>query len=510
MLQASAPRVLRGDSRVCLWPMPVVSCLVVLAAFASAVVAQEPKKSAPTAPVAKVAPGASNTDPAAAKAEPAAAQVPDADKGLVDASNEAKPNAEEVFKDPKTEAALANTFEELRSPSQPLVLIGNSNDLTRIRGWAGGTGQADKAFLQRYVDYWAAELTKHNNIKALLDPPSQPKNASEASRNAAAARAIDRAASALIEPLTTAMATNPRNTSFLNAYVPILISTLPKLLNNHFYARIQAIIILGMTGSADALDIYSKQLADPEQSVWVKLWAARGITNATQGGRITLTDTARAIKAGQALAAFLDREPSAPWPVRMRAVEALGALRIPTPLVGGKAEMVNAIMKLLSDPKERLEVRSQAAWSLGMMKIAPPLQGYNTNLAAYAIGRAAADIGDEIVETYTARTAQKANQLTSLLLYQVYPALAGDPAVQGSGASKAQGADKAVVDQIVNQVKAVAAAAVRLSQAPTGAIEARKKEVSARVADLKATLDKNTPKDRRLVAGGAEYPDAAR
>ncbi|WZO96320.1 hypothetical protein EP7_003311 [Isosphaeraceae bacterium EP7] len=494
---------------MCLWPVPVVSCLVVIATFASAVAQQAPAKKADQ-------PAATAKDAPEPKAEPAVvpqdvsapneAQL----KGMVDASEETKSNVDEVFKDPKTEAALVNTFKELRPPNPPLDLVGNPNDLSRIRGWAGGSGQADKAFLQRYVDYWTAELTSHRNIKALLDPPSQPKNASEASRNAAAARAIDRAATALIDPLTTAMATNPRNTAFLNAYVPILISTLPKLLDNHFYARIQAMIVLGMTGSPDALDIYIKQLDDPEQSVWVKLWAARGITNAAQGGRGTLTDTARAIKAGQSLASFLDRETGAPWPVRMRVVEAIGALRIPTPLVSGKAEMVNAAMKLLSDPKERIEVRSQAAWSLGMMKIAPPLQGYNTNLAAYAIGRAAADLGDQIVETHSSEGSQKAQQLTSMLLYQVYPALAGDPAVQGSGASKAQGADKAVVDQIVNQVKAVAAAAVRLSQAAGTTIEARKKDLSARVADLKATLDKNTPKDRRLVAGGAEYPDAAR
>ncbi len=57
---------------------------------------------------------------------------------------------------------------------------------------------------------------------------------------------------------------------------------MPQLLKNQLFARLEAIIVLAETGSSEAIDVYINALKDPEQTVWVKLWAAKGITGIVQ------------------------------------------------------------------------------------------------------------------------------------------------------------------------------------------------------------------------------------
>src|SRR5262249_23189584 len=154
--------------------------------------------------------------------------------------------------------------------------------------------------------------------------------------------------------------------------------SLPPLLEGHLLSRIAAAIILSQTASPDAVEIFIKQLNNPEQTVWVALWAARGLTTIQVVNRYSL-DAPRAIRAGKALTDYLESRKDLPWPVQYRVVEALGSLRFAnTPqMQKGQPEMAGAATQLLTDPVARLEVRAEAAWALGMMQVPAGISGYN-------------------------------------------------------------------------------------------------------------------------------------
>ena len=67
---------------------------------------------------------------------------------------------------------------------------------------------------------------------------------------------------------------------------------------------IEAMIVLGNTRSLNAIDLFIKQLSNPNQTVWVKLWAARGLANVAQDGQIDV-ETQRGMTAGKAVVDFL-------------------------------------------------------------------------------------------------------------------------------------------------------------------------------------------------------------
>ena len=165
-------------------------------------------------------------------------------------------------------------------------------------------------------------MTNQANIKALLESSDSPVGA--------AARGLEVATNHLLEPLTSARSNN--NTSFLNAYNQVLLSRLPQLLDKHLLTRIEAMIVLGNSRNPNAIDLFVKQLGDPNQTVWVKLWAARGLANITQDGQTDL-DAQRGMRAGKAVADFLEKEKDLPWPVQVRALEALGAFARRRPLL---------------------------------------------------------------------------------------------------------------------------------------------------------------------------------
>ena len=64
--------------------------------------------------------------------------------------------------------------------------------------------------------------------------------------------------------------------------------------------------------------------------------------------------------------------------------------------------MAVAVMRTLTDPKARTEVRAEAARALGLMQITTVVPDGNFPLVAYAAAQLAAHVGDQIVASYSA------------------------------------------------------------------------------------------------------------
>ncbi|MBV8229022.1 MAG: hypothetical protein JO329_03470 [Planctomycetaceae bacterium] len=479
MIKALAPRIPRGFSWV--W----VSIVLVVGSL-RAIDAREPTKARPSADAAKAkleAP-ADATD----KAEPdaSAAEAPEA------AEPETPPKAStvEIFKDPRAERAL--------TIYAPLPGSTPNNSLIRsVKAMASKQIGPDRSQIQGYVNGYAADLTSRTNIRAVIDPPPSYPPAS------AMMKAIEHATDGLIDPILTAKQIN--NTDFLQDYNQALLATLPKLLNNHLLARIEAMIVLAQTGSTDFIDLFIGQLKDVNQIVWVKLWAAKGLTNLVQNGQRTDELGARAIPAAEALADFLEKERKMPWPVQVRALEALGAMRLAAvPATRDEAKMVSAAVDHLTDPQAKAEVRAQAAWAVGMLRDLQGITKFNFPLVAYHVGEVAADVGDQVAKAYPTNR-YLGEYWTGVLLYQVYPSLFGQPGAHDSGMLNVPNRPS-FVKQVADLVQPIAKGALDLTRAPTGQQRQLEKELSDRVAQLRTFLEKNPPRDRHLIPGGDEYP----
>jgi len=425
----------------------------------------------------------------AAKEEAAAEEAP--------AEPDKKPAAIEVFEDPNAEKANKQ-FAPLPSVAM------NPRQLKEVRGMAGG-GTPEKDLIDRYVKFYAAQLTNKAAINALIevgaDPPPPP--------GGAAARGIREASAGLTDPIVSARKAN--NTAFMTMYTRALLAEAPKLLRNHLVARIETMIALAQTGHQEALDTFVKQLEDKDQTVWVKLWAARGITNIVQtptGFQELQGGTLAAVKASKALIAFLNQE-HLPWPAQLRALEALGALRLAAdPTAQTKVEMASAALERLSNPEARPEVRAQAGWALGMLRVTSANGKFNFPLIAYYLGEVAADLGERVASSYATNMTQ-ARYWTAPLLYQVWPALNGLTGVRDSGLLHMPSlppADRTFIDQVSGLIKPVAKSAVELIKSPAGGREKMAKELSDRVGALKTFLDKNQPSDTKLVPTGKPFP----
>jgi hypothetical protein len=493
MVQALTPGIMRG----CSW---VLLSVAFFALSPTAVVAQnEAAKGA-----AKKGEAAKDTPKKdAVKDGPAGDN--DEDVGVVDPKQMKKQESIEVFKDPRVVKTLPNTFKDVPYPNPRL----KDADFSLLRQMAANQAGLDAALLKRMVDQMAADLTNHTNIRAVIDPdpkwrPNDPQM-----------RAIERASQSLIDLLN--IARQAKNDGFLSVYVPTLFEKLTPLLQNHYIPRLQAAIVLGLAATPSTIDVFTKQLTDPNQLVWIKLWAARGLTNATNGGKITL-DIKQATTATSALVGFLEKEPDSPWPVKIRVFEALGSIRLASSAgVGGKIDVPVVALRYLSDPKTRIDVRAWAAWALGMIPIPSGTARFNYALETYHMGRLAAEIGDKIVHEYELhpkdflKRSDYARSLTGLLLYQVYPAIAGDDEIKDSGLMKVRSLPEPqmrLLRGLDEQLKSVSSAAVELLKAGGGEVESRSKVLGARVAELNAFLDKNRPSEVELIPGGPKFPIA--
>jgi hypothetical protein len=450
----------------------------------------------------------------------------------------------EIFRDPKAEKLLG--IDNYPQISKPAVAAA---ELLDVNGMAGGQVQMDLAVINRVVDAMVSKLTDHGNIQALIDPPPKLPPAAPANR------AIQEATTALLEPIFLARGAAPRNLSFLTSYNRILSQKLTPLLKNHLIPRVQAMIVLGQSGSADLLPIYVAQIKEPNQTVWVKLWALEGITNVIEdGGRLSGENQAQTAKI---VADFLSTAEDLPWPVQLRGLEALTALRQGyEPAHPERAAMASAAMKLLADSSAKPEVRSEAARALGLMQITTAVRKYNFPLVAHSVGLLAADLGTQVNSFIPERVTKsatgkavmapdaakpaaktlkgkakakdgqvaapavtappptpanpvKAKFLTALLIGPVYQAFEGVPGPRGDSGGlirSANGDGVAYSQQVFELVKAVAKGSVDLISAGSRQINDKKKELEARVQALSDFLEKKAPTDRHLVQGGQDYP----
>ena len=227
-----------------------------------------------------------------------------------------------------------------------------------LRQWPlARTAPIDPTVIRRMVEGMVAQLTDTKNIQALIDPSPQMVAGSPVMR------AIEEATTHLLDPLYAARDNN--NTRFLTEYNRVLLKTLQPLLKHHLIPRVQAMIVLGTSGNPDALALFLNEIKNPEQTLWVKLWAIRGITNIKQNPFARIT-AAQEIDAARVIAEQLDvKAKDMPWPLQLRATGGAEQLRQGyIPSAPKTADMAAAAMRLLADPKARTEVRAEAARAL--------------------------------------------------------------------------------------------------------------------------------------------------
>jgi hypothetical protein len=441
----------------------------------------------------------------------------------------------ETFKDERAEKALAvfKAVPGLRDCPQLII--------NQVKLMAATPGPVDRDTIERFVAGMAYRLIDKANINGLIAPPPTTKPGVDS------ARAFKEASAELLDVLNSAKAA--RNTGFLQVYDQVLIATLPKVLDNNLMSRLEAMIVLGQTGDPLAIPVYINQLKDKNQTVWVKLWAARGITNLVDGGsRVDqVLNVQQASSAAKALVDFLEAEKDAPWPAQVRALEGIGAMRQASlPVNLNKVEMAAVAMRLLIDPDATPEVRATAAWALGQVRVNPAVSGYNFALVSYTIGQLTADFGGKAAASFpipkpkprpaekgaskaTGKAAEKAKAidvaveelgdtadagnptlseyLSGLLVGPLFQAFNGLEGSRDSGLLKQPnlGQSASYVKQVADHESAVARGAVELVRVAPGQVERSKNDLNNRVSALKAFLEQKPLKDFHLVPGGPEY-----
>jgi hypothetical protein len=412
----------------------------------------------------------------------------------VDPSKTHKISPNEVFRDPRAEALLDIT--KFKHENRPSVEVA---DVKAVAGMAGDANATiDKNLIGKVVDAMVSKLTDHQNIAALVDPPDNLR------MNAPAVHAINEATTTLLEPIFAARSL--KNEAFLSAYNGILLDKLgPLVLKNHLVPRVQSMIVLGQSANPNALNFFKQQIASKDQPLWVKLWALEGIVNIVEeGGRLS---GQQQVDAAKVVADFLDKGDNIPWPVQLRAMEALSAMRQGfDPSRPNRAEMANAAMRVLTDADSKPDVRAEAARALGLMAVTPAVPRYNFSLIAHAVADLAAELA---LSASAAKTdnVSKANYLAALLIGSVYQAFDGVPGARESGLLHIASADSApYVQKVFDLTKPVVKATIDMLGAGSRQVKDRQKDVAAKVAALRDFLKTNPPPDRHLVRGGTEYP----
>jgi hypothetical protein len=232
------------------------------------------------------------------------------------------------------------------------------------------------------------------------------------------------------------------------------------------------------------------------------------------GGNVSAADE---INAAKAIATdFLDDSSfDIPWPVKLRALAALGALRRGfVASAPKKAEMANTAMRLLADPEERFEVRAEAARALGLMPITSAVPKYNYPLIAFATGQLTLDLATKINTCFSGDLKKakqldqpdKARYLAALLVGPVYQAFEGVADARDSGLLHAGIAGPpAAVQKTFELVTDVIKAVVPMLNAGPRQIPDMKKELTAKLNALKAYLGQNPPEDTHLVQNGPAF-----
>ncbi len=456
---------------------------------------------------------------ARADADDAPAPAPDVAAPVADPAQTRKVEPIEVFKDPNVELLQLLDVTKFKALTPvPFTDI----DRLSVLDWAGNKNAAvDRATVDRVVRGLAAKLTDKASIQALIEMPvDDPKlqgnipkavlkqQNQAAAAQAEAARAIPTCTAQLLEPIFAARSAG--NLEFLKVYQSSLRQWLPPLLANHLIPRVQAMIVLGESGNSDLIDLFEKEIANPKQTLWVKLWAIEGIKKIKEyGGRLPSDAEAKAAKV---ISDFLDKNDSLPWPIQLRGLEAIGYLRqgfLPTQ--PKQAHMANTAMRFLADADARLEVRAEAARALGLMQVSnavPPK--FNFALVAFGAGQLAAELGTRINAIYpdipkVVENPTKAKYLTALLIGPVYQSFDGISSQRDSGGLIRTSSGSDYVQNVFNRVKPLAQSAVDLLGSPPKQYKDRKKTLASQVAALRSYLEKNPPPTKHLVPEGPEF-----
>lgn len=495
-----SPRVRYSLRMIFLSLTVVLSCATMMMGEISA---QEPAKkqatpsvstkgSAPTAGVKKESPAQKTEKAEEAKDAKDDGGAEEAEQPL-DPSQTKKSIPSEVFRDPRAEAILdVNKYQQIK--------LGNGRPLTPIeidtfRQMASNPGATvDETLITKVLDALVMQLTDRKNIQALIDPGGNPQ--------AAAAKAIQNATSLLLEAVFTSR--SARNNRFIDTYNKILLQKLSKLANHHLIPRVQAMIVLGQTGNREALKFFLDQIKNPDQTALAKLWALRGISNIKKYGRPVMT-TDLDISTARAVADLLENDKDLPWPAQVRALEVLGDLRQGHSAANPKnLEIANVAMKFLVDPKLKLEVRAEAARALGMMQISQVVNDYNYSGIAMSAGELAVELGDKIAKSYTDNPL-RSEYYTSFLIGPVIEAFEGTPGSRGGGLLRsAPQTSQEKIRELVNLIKGIAKPSVELVRVGKNQAIAKQSEIESRVASLKEYIQKNAPKDRRLIPEGPD------
>jgi len=447
---------------------------------------------APAVAAAQQAPAAGADEKPQEPAQPSDTPAEDdSDKPVVDPSASHKAAVKELYKDPNVDPLLdPKKFPEIRASRTP-----TSQEIGQLKQMAANPiVTVDLNTITNVVNGMVAQITNTRNIQAVIDPASEP--------NPTVAQAIQIATQNLLEPVFTSR--NAKNVQFQTKYNQVLMQKLPPLLKHHLIPRIQAMIILAQSANPDALQLFLDEIKSPSQTVWVKLWAFRGITNIKLISN--KLSTAQESAAAKLIADQLLKSKDWPWWVQHRALEALAALRqgfLPTS--PRSADMAAAAFQFLIDDSLRPEVRAEAALALSSMQVTSAVPKYNVDVAAYATAQLAAGFVERIAEGF-AENRTRAQQLTTVLVGPILQAFEGREGFRESGFLNSPTlANKADVQKYVDALKPVAKACTALVGAPTGQIEALTADLKAKVATYKAFLAKTPPADPALFTGGPTY-----
>jgi hypothetical protein len=264
-------------------------------------------------------------------------------------------------------------------------------------------------------------------------------------------------------------------------------------------------IVLGQSANVDAYKIFLSEIQNPSQTVWVKLWAFRGLTNIKRFSN--KLSNQQEIDAAKAVSDLLAKNQDWPWPVQLRGLEALAALRQGFVIKSPKtADMAATAFQYLVNEELRPEVRAEAALALGMMQMNTNVPKYSIPVAAHATTQLAAAIGDKIASGFTENKLY-AQKLTTLLMGPVAQAFEGRQGQRESGfLNSPLLANKADVQKYLDAIRPMLKTAIELVGGPPGQAKAKNDELKARVATLKEFLKKNTPQSTELFQGGPQLP----
>lgn len=500
MIKALAPTMRRGYSWVCL---SIVGFVILPGlALAQAGKTGTPKDSGEAATRPATKPAAK--DDKAADDAPAKNDAKDAKKGAAEKPAEAaeeKSATVEIFRDNAAAAILENkSFKQIGKLPRPQRL---AEAVKEVRSMAAGDRPLDLDIVNETVDYLTYILTTPSVIQGLTDvdlPRAQAVNKIKDFRDAV---------TALTEPINDAK--KVRNTAFIDAYHKVLLAKLPPLLKNNFYARIEAIILLSNIENVDALKVFTAVLSDREQTRWVQLRAMKGISTVAGFGARDLP-AKPAVEAAKAIVGLLGGDLAMPWPAQVRALEALGSLRLAKdPTQAQKLEFATVIMGFLANEEARPEVRATAAWAMGMIRIDGAVTKFNYPLVAYYVGGLAADLGEQANRSFD-KSRGMTELCTSLLLYKLHGAFEGTPEARDSGllhgvaGNAALAQAKPFLKQADDHIAPVARAALGVLRVTPGQVSAQRKELSQSVASLRQFLEKNTPTNTQLIPGGKDFP----